>query len=207
MKNLRILSLLPLLFLFLGLAPDQPTLPARAKAALAQTSGTLRVPGLARPVTVLRDRWGFPTSTPKRRTTSSSPRGSWPPRTVSGRWRSGAGPGRGGSPRCSGRRRSSATASPACSAIAGTSTPSTQSYAPDAKGIIEAFVRGVNAFIAASRDRPPVEFELAGFRPEPWTPEVCLTRMAGFGMTGNASIWRCCAPSSAPSSAGGSPTR
>ena len=63
-----------------------------------------------------------------------------------------------------------------------------QSYAPDAKGIIEAFVRGVNAFIAVSRDRPPIEFELAGFRPEPWTPEVCLTRMAGFGMTGNASI-------------------
>jgi penicillin amidase len=53
-------------------------------------------------------------------------------------------------------------------------------------------VRGVNAAIEASRDRLPVEFQLAGFRPEPWTPETCLTRMAGFGMTLNADleVWR-----------------
>ena len=53
-------------------------------------------------------------------------------------------------------------------------------------------MRGVNAAIDLSRDRLPVEFQLAGFRPEPWTPETCLTRMAGFGMTLNANleVWR-----------------
>ena len=35
-------------------------LAAQAKAALAQTSGRLQVPGLQKPVTVLRDEWGIP---------------------------------------------------------------------------------------------------------------------------------------------------
>ncbi|HET9229156.1 MAG TPA: penicillin acylase family protein, partial [Thermoanaerobaculia bacterium] len=61
------------------------------------------------------------------------------------------------------------------------------SYAPDARQIIESFVRGVNAYIA-SLDELPVEFKLAGFRPEPWTPEVCLSRVAALGVTGYAQL-------------------
>src|SRR5262249_8983124 len=62
-----------------------------------------------------------------------------------------------------------------------------ESYAPDARQIIEAFVRGVNAQIELSKDRLPIEFQITGSKPEPWTPEVCLTRMAGYVMTRNAS--------------------
>jgi penicillin amidase len=62
-----------------------------------------------------------------------------------------------------------------------------ESYAPDAKRIIEAFVRGVNAQIEHSKDNLPIEFQLTGTKPGPWTPEVCLTRMAGYVMTRNAS--------------------
>src|SRR5262245_55153438 len=64
-----------------------------------------------------------------------------------------------------------------------------ESYAPDARQIIEAFVRGINFFIESSlKDgRLPIEFQLAGFKPELWTPEVCLTRIAGYVMTRNAS--------------------
>jgi penicillin amidase len=62
-----------------------------------------------------------------------------------------------------------------------------ESYAPDARQIIEAFVRGVNAQIELSKDRLPIEFQLTGSKPEPWTPEVCLTRLAGYVMTRNAS--------------------
>src|SRR5262245_34852357 len=62
-----------------------------------------------------------------------------------------------------------------------------ESYAPDARQIIEAFVRGVNAQIELSKDRLPIEFQLKGSKPEQWTPEVCLTRMAGYVMTRNAS--------------------
>jgi len=185
MKNLRIPLLLPLLLLFLGLAPDPPNLPARAKAVLAQTSGTLRVPGLARPVTVLRDRWGVPHIYAETQDDLFFAQGFvaaqdrlwqmeiWR-RTGEGRLAEVLGPEAVERDRFARLLR-----------YRGDLDAEYQSYAPDAKGIIEAFVRGVNAFIAASRDRPPVEFELAGFRPEPWTPEVCLTRMAGFGMTGN----------------------
>jgi len=60
------------------------------------------------------------------------------------------------------------------------------SYAPDAKAIIESFVRGVNAFIAESRGHLPIELQLAGFAPEPWTPEVCLLRHASWAVTSNA---------------------
>ena len=39
------------------------------------------------------------------------------------------------------------------------------SYGPDAKAIAAAFVRGVNAWVALARERPPEEFVLAGFVP------------------------------------------
>lgn len=64
------------------------------------------------------------------------------------------------------------------------------SYAADAREILEAFTGGINAYIAAIA-RPgapglPVEFQLAGFGPEPWKPEDCLNRLAAYGMMGNA---------------------
>ncbi len=65
-----------------------------------------------------------------------------------------------------------------------------QSYSPDSKEILEAFTSGINANIAF-RESPngpglPIEFRLAGFKPEPWKPDDCLNRMAAFSMTGNA---------------------
>ena len=66
-----------------------------------------------------------------------------------------------------------------------------RSYAPDAKAILEAFTAGINAYIA-ELERPggrglPIEFRMAGFRPEPWHAVDCLNRMAAYSMTGNAS--------------------
>ena len=95
----------------------------------------------------------------------------------------GRGPARRG-PRTG--RRSSATASPACSATGATWRPSTRATPPTPGRSCEAFVRGVNAYIETVSDRLPIEFQLAGFRPEPWTPEVCLSRVAALGVTGNA---------------------
>lgn len=40
--------------------------------------------------------------------------------------------------------------------------------------LLTAFTAGVNAVIAASADRPPIEFDLLDYRPEPWSPEDCL---------------------------------
>ena len=58
------------------------------------------------------------------------------------------------------------------------------SYAPDALAILTAFTDGINAYIRyiSSSDGPglPIEFQLAGFKPEPWKPEDCLSRMAAY---------------------------
>jgi penicillin amidase len=64
-----------------------------------------------------------------------------------------------------------------------------QSYSPDTKPIVEAFVRGINAYVEevnAGREPLPPEFEILGIQPTPWTPEVVISRLAAYPMTGNA---------------------
>jgi len=51
------------------------------------------------------------------------------------------------------------------------------SYHPEGRRILEAFTRGINAYIDQAGDRLPVEFELTGIRPERWSPETPLLRM------------------------------
>lgn len=55
-------------------------------------------------------------------------------------------------------------------------------YHPRGQAIIEAFVAGVNAYIAETERQPdllPIEFELLGITPEPWTPAVVISRHQG----------------------------
>ena len=61
-----------------------------------------------------------------------------------------------------------------------------ESYSPDTKEILQAFTQGINAYIASRVGNLPMEFKIAGFKPEPWKPEDCLNRMAAFAMTGNS---------------------
>lgn len=68
----------------------------------------------------------------------------------------------------------------------GDMTAEWKSYGEDAREIIQAFVAGVNARIAEVKDRPPIEFTLLGFVPEPWDETVPLQRMGALSMTGNA---------------------
>ncbi|HVC97766.1 MAG TPA: penicillin acylase family protein [Pirellulales bacterium] len=42
------------------------------------------------------------------------------------------------------------------------------------RGLLNAFTAGVNALIADTTDRPPIEFDLLDYRPEPWSPVDCL---------------------------------
>ncbi len=64
------------------------------------------------------------------------------------------------------------------------------SYAADTREIVGAFTDGINSYIQQrlARGGPglPIEFQLAGFAPEAWKPEDCLTRMATLSVTGNA---------------------
>lgn len=60
------------------------------------------------------------------------------------------------------------------------------SYAPDAKPIVEQFVKGINAWVTIVQKTPPIEFVYAGYAPELWMPEELLSRAEGFTMGGNA---------------------
>src|SRR3954452_9084246 len=184
----RPLPLLALAVLLISAAPPEPDLATRARAVLAQTSGTIRIPGLRHPVTVLRDRWGVPHIFAETQDDLFLAQGFvaaqdrlwqleiWR-RTGEGRLAEIAGPEAFERDRFARLLR-----------YRGDLAAEYASYAPDAKRILEAFVRGVNAAITASRDRLPIEFQLAGVRPEPWTPEVCLNRLAAYGMTFNAGL-------------------
>src|SRR5215469_16350090 len=66
-----------------------------------------------------------------------------------------------------------------------------RSYAADTRQILAAFTAGINAYIAdiqhSGHPGLPVEFHLAGFKPEQWKPEDCLNRLAAYAMMANAS--------------------
>jgi len=51
------------------------------------------------------------------------------------------------------------------------------SYHPEGRRILEAFARGVNAYVDHAGDNLPLEFALTGIRPEPWSAETPLLRM------------------------------
>jgi penicillin amidase len=162
-------------------------LTARARTALSQTSGTIKLHGLQKPVNVLRDEWGIAHIYAETQDDLFFAQGFvaaqdrlwqmdlWR-RVGEGKLAEILGPSAYGRDRFARLIR-----------YRGEMQAEYDSYAPDAKQIIVAFVRGVNAFIDLSKDRLPIEFQLTGIKPEPWTPEVCLTRMAGYVMTRNAS--------------------
>ena len=59
------------------------------------------------------------------------------------------------------------------------------SYSPDTWRIVNAFVRGINAYIQDPRRKPSVEFRKLGYAPGLWRPNDVVSRMAVFAMMGN----------------------
>ncbi len=170
--------------------PDEVgRLRARAEAALSQTAGEIRLPGLEQPVEVIRDRWGIPHIYARSVRDLFFAQG-----FVAAQdrlWQLDLW-----------RRMSEGTLAELIGPTAvnrdilarllryrGDAEAEWRAYRPDARLIVEAFVAGVNAQIAlavSSPDRLPLEFQLTGSRPQPWTPEVVIGRMAGYVMTRNA---------------------
>src|SRR5215813_5716504 len=170
-----------------GRAVQTRDLRKQALGALAQTEGRIKLKGLQKPVKVLRDEWGIAHIYAETQDDLFFAQG-----LVAAQdrlwqmdlWR------RAGEGKLAGVLGPSAVERDRFARLIryrGDMKAEYESYAPDARQIIEAFVRGVNAQIAVSKDRLPIEFQLTGSKPEPWTPEVCLTRLAGYVMTHNAS--------------------
>jgi len=184
MKRLA-LVLLPIFSLF-SQAQEVANLSQKAKATLSIINGTLKLPGLTQPVEVLRDRWGVAHIYAKNQHDLFFAQGFvaaqdrlfqmelWK-RSGQGRLAEILGPGallRDVNARLLRYR--------------GDMRAEYQSYSPDTKEILEAFTAGINAYISSRDGQLPVEFQLAGFKPEPWKPEDCLNRLAAFSMTGNS---------------------
>ncbi|MEJ2218182.1 MAG: penicillin acylase family protein [Gemmatimonadota bacterium] len=62
-------------------------------------------------------------------------------------------------------------------------TQELQHYHPQGVAIVNAYVDGINAYIAETNRHDarslPLEFRLLGIRPQPWTPEVVISRHQG----------------------------
>jgi len=164
-------------------------LEARAKASLAVIRGTLNAPGLQQSVRVQRDRWGVAHIYAQNEHDLFFAQGFvvaqdrlfqmelWK-RSGQGRLAEILGPG-------AVQRDVNAR----LLRYRGDLDAEYKSYAPDTKEILEAFTSGINAYIELIQ-KPggiglPIEFQLAGFKPEPWKPEDCLNRLAAYSMTGN----------------------
>jgi penicillin amidase len=152
----------------------------------AQVSGAIAVPGLSAPVRVIRDRWGVPHIFAETLDDLFAAQGFvqaqdrlfqmdlWR-RSVQGRLSEVLGPNF--VERDAMTRRMQ---------YHGNLDAEWASYGPDVKAIAEAFVRGVNAWVALARERPPEAFVLAGWRPDFWSPVDLLNRTEAFVASGDA---------------------
>src|SRR5215813_1897965 len=170
-----------------GRAVQTRDLRKQALGALAQTDGRIKLEGLQKPVSVLRDEWGIAHIYAETQDDLFFAQG-----LVAAQdrlwqmdlWRRA---GEGKLAEVLGPSALERDRFARLIRYRGDMKAEYESYAPEARQIIEAFVRVVNAQIELSKHRLPIEFQLNGSKPEPWTPEVCITRVAGYVMTRNAS--------------------
>lgn len=69
---------------------------------------------------------------------------------------------------------------------AGNAAAEWANYPAETHAIASAFVRGVNAWVALARARPPEEFVLAGYAPEFWSDDDLLNRTDAFAASADA---------------------
>src|SRR5437764_11409218 len=161
---------------------------AHREPPLPQSTGTLAVAGVAAPVRVVRDRWGIAHLTAQTAHDLFFAQGFvqaqdrlfqidlWR-RSVQGRLAQVLGPNF--IDRDAMTRRMQ---------YHGDLEAEWASYGPGTRAAAEAFVSGINAWVAQTRDDLPEEFALAGWRPELWTPEDLLTRTDAFLSSGDAQL-------------------
>jgi penicillin amidase len=172
-------------------AAQAPTFKARAAAAVSPIDGRLDVVGLAAPVEVLRDRWGVAhiyASTVEDLFLAQGFVAAQDRLWQLDLWRRTA---MGELAEVFGAGFVDRDTFARLLRYRGDLDAEWRAYAPDARRIVEAFVRGINAqvdYVTAHPEALPVEFAIAGSAPERWTPEVVISRVAGYIMTRNARL-------------------
>ena len=174
--------------LFLAAGCSQPSEPGSfdelARRSLAQLDGELDVPGLKEPVEVLRDEWGIPHIYAQNVDDLFMAQGYvmaqdrlWQ-MEMWRRWHEGRlseifGPEAFDNDL---RTRQMMFRGP-------WDESEWTSYHPDGERIFTAHAAGVNAYIEQNRDNLPVEFQLTGVVPDPWTAKTVLLRWAAVGLS------------------------
>lgn len=161
----------------------------RAKASLAVISGTVNVHGLQQPVRVQRDKWGVAHVYAKNQHDLFLAQGFVVAQDRLFQMELWKRSGQGRLAEILGPSAVQRDVNARLLRYRGDMDAEYTSYAPDTKEVLEAFTSGINAYIEEIQ-KPggiglPVEFQIAGFKPEPWKPEDCLNRMAAYSMTGN----------------------
>jgi penicillin G amidase len=165
------------------------TLESRAKAALAVLHGTLSVPGLRQPVRVQRDHWGVAHIYAQNQHDLFFAQGFVVAQDRLFQMELWKRSGQGRLAEILGPSYVKRDTSARLLRYRGDMEAEYASYAPDTKEILESFTSGINAYIAEIQKTGgiglPLEFQLAGFKPDPWKPEDCLNRLAAYSVTGN----------------------
>jgi len=164
-------------------------LDARAKAALAVIRGTLNVHGLQQTVRVQRDHWGVAHIYAQNEQDLFFAQGFVVAQDRLFQMELWKRSGQGRLAEILGPSYVKRDTSARLLRYRGDMEAEYKSYAPDTREILEAFTSGINVYIEEIQ-KPggiglPLEFQLAGFKPEPWKPEDCLNRLAAYSVTGN----------------------
>jgi penicillin amidase len=169
---------------------QQSSLKTRAQTALSVVSGTLKVEGLQRPVNVLRDRWGVAHIYAGNQHDLFFAQGFVAAQDRLFQMELWKRSGQGRLAEVLGPSALQRDIDARLLSYRGDMKSEFKSYSPDTREILESFTAGINAYIASRTASGgqglPLEFQIAGFRPEPWKAVDCLNRMAAFSMTGNA---------------------
>ena len=163
-------------------AAQEPSLAALAAAALPRLDGESRVPGLAKPVRVVRDTWGVPHIYAESEADLFFAQGyvmaqdrlwqmeMWR-RAAEGRLAEVLGP--------------EAVPRDRLARLLKYRGPMDDrewtTYHPRARALMTAYVAGVNAYVAQHASRLPIEFVVTGITPEPWTVDTLVLRQNVFG--------------------------
>ena len=164
-----------------------PPPPSPAAAPLPQVSGTLGLDGVSAPVRVVRDRWGVPHIYAQNERDLFFAQGFVQAQDrlfQMDLWRRSA---QGRLSEVLGLNFVERDAATRRVQYRGEIGAEWASYGPGVKQIADAFVSGINAWVAVAREHVPEEFALAGWLPDLWSPDDLLNRTDAF-VAGDAAL-------------------
>ncbi len=158
---------------------------AADRSRLPGLDGEVRLPGLKAPVEVVRDPWGVPHLRGETAEDLFMAQGYVHCQDRLGQMEMGR---RFGLGRLSEWFGPAALPADRASRVLGflrTARLDLEGASPSLRSVLEAYCRGVNAWIRNPPSLPPLELALAGWKPEPWTPLDCLA-------WGRVMYWQLC---------------